>query len=80
MCTLCAPRGVRVSVDHDWGTDYDVLDRGYVVDPYPIWDQLRTECPVARTERWGGSWMPTRYEDIVAWPTTSPISVPRPSA
>jgi len=48
----------------DWATDYDVLDPGYVASPYEIWDRLRGECPVARTERWGGSWMPTRYADI----------------
>ncbi|MBI4935450.1 MAG: cytochrome P450 [Actinobacteria bacterium] len=30
-------------------------------------DQIReSECPVAHTDRWGGSWMPTRYADIVA--------------
>ena len=50
----------------DWATDYDVLDPGYVAEPYPIWDRLRAECPVARSERWGGSWMPTRYADVVA--------------
>ncbi|MCE9623206.1 MAG: cytochrome P450 [Actinomycetia bacterium] len=30
-------------------------------------DAIReSECPIAHTERWGGSWLPTRYEDIVA--------------
>jgi cytochrome P450 len=50
----------------DWTTDYDIFDPGYVRDPAPVWDELRGECPVAHTERWGGSWMPTRYEDVVA--------------
>ena len=50
----------------DWATDYDIFDPGYVRDPAPVWDELRGECPVAHTERWGGSWMPTRYEDVVA--------------
>jgi hypothetical protein len=50
----------------DWMTDYDLLDPGYVVDPYAIWDRLRTECPVAHSARWGGSWMPTRYADVTA--------------
>ncbi len=50
----------------DWATDYDLLDPGYVVEPYPVWDRLRKECPVAHSERWGGSWMPTRYADISA--------------
>ena len=50
----------------DWAKDYDIFDPGYVRDPAPVWDELRGECPVAHTERWGGSWMPTRYEDVVA--------------
>lgn len=30
-------------------------------------DEIRgTGCPIAHTDRWGGSWMPTRYEDIAA--------------
>ena len=50
----------------DWATDYDVLDPGYVERPYEVWAELRRECPVAHTERWGASWMPTRYADIAA--------------
>jgi len=50
----------------DWASDYDIFDPAYVVDPYPVWDGLRAGCPVARTERWGGSWMPTRYADVAA--------------
>lgn len=49
---------------HDWATDYDVMDEGYTKDPSPIWSDLRERCPVAHTTRWGGSWMPTKYEDI----------------
>ncbi|MCH8052140.1 MAG: cytochrome P450 [Chloroflexi bacterium] len=48
----------------DWTTDYDIFDAGYVKDPFPVWDELREKCPVAHTERWGGSWMPTTYEDL----------------
>jgi cytochrome P450 len=50
---------------HDWLSDYDIFDPGYVRDPVPRWDELRG-CPIAHTERWGGSWLPTRYEDIHA--------------
>jgi cytochrome P450 len=50
----------------DWATDYDILDPGYVVEPYSIWDRLRDQCPVAHSDRWGGSWMPTHYADISA--------------
>jgi len=48
----------------DWTSDYDIFDQQYIKDPFPIWDELREKCPVSRTERWGGSWMPTRYEDL----------------
>ncbi len=51
---------------HDWASDYDIFDPGYVRDPAPVWDELRERCPIAHTERWGGSWMPTRYEDLQA--------------
>jgi len=48
----------------DWTTDYDIFDEGYVKDPVPVWRDLRGKCPIAHTERWGGSWLPTRYEDM----------------
>jgi cytochrome P450 len=50
----------------DWSRDFDVLDEGYVEDPFAIWDDLRTTCPVASTQRRGRHWLPTRYEDVAA--------------
>ncbi len=50
----------------DWTTDWDHTDDRWSQDPYAIWDELRTTCPVARTERFGGGWLPTRHEDISA--------------
>jgi len=50
----------------DWATDYDIFDPQYLADPFTIWDDLRERCPVAHTDRWGGSWLPTRYEDVSA--------------
>ncbi|MEZ5225878.1 MAG: hypothetical protein R2710_04200 [Acidimicrobiales bacterium] len=50
----------------DWSIDFDILDPDYVADPFMIWDDLRGTCPVAHTERRGGSFLPTRYEDVVA--------------
>ncbi len=50
----------------DWTTDYDILDPEYVANPYPVWDDLRDQCPVAHSDRWGGSWLPTRYADVAA--------------
>jgi cytochrome P450 len=50
----------------DWARDYDIFHPDYVGDPFLIWDDLRTNCPVAHTERWGGSWLPTTYADVMA--------------
>ena len=50
----------------DWATDYDIFDPEYIKDPFPVWDDLRGRCPIAHTERWGSSWMPTKYEDVLA--------------
>ena len=49
-----------------WESDFDVLDAGYIADPFLIWDQLRQTCPIAHTDRRGSTWLPTRYEDVTA--------------
>jgi cytochrome P450 len=48
----------------DWATDFSVADPVWAADPYPIQDDLRQRCPVAHSGRFGGSWLPTRYEDV----------------
>ncbi|MFC4120100.1 cytochrome P450 [Nonomuraea zeae] len=50
----------------DWATDFSHVDPTWAADPYPIQDDLRQRCPIARTERFGGAWLPTRYEDVAA--------------
>jgi len=42
------------------------MDAGYVEDPFPIWDDLRQTCPIARTERRTGAWLLTTYADVTA--------------
>jgi cytochrome P450 len=54
------------TTDRDWSTDYDIFDPGYVADPYTVWSELRRSCPVAHSDRYGASWLPTRYEDVAA--------------
>ena len=49
---------------HDWATDFDVMDEGYIKDPAPVWEELRDTCPIAHTTRWGGAWLPTKYDDV----------------
>jgi cytochrome P450 len=50
----------------DWTTDFDHTDDAWAADPFAIWDELRTTCPVAHSDRYGGVWLPTRYDDISA--------------
>ncbi len=50
----------------DWTTDFDHVDPGYAARAPEIWDELRTECPVARSDRYGGTWLPVRHEDVCA--------------
>jgi cytochrome P450 len=50
----------------DWSTDFDHLDPRWVENPYPIWETLRDECPVAHTQRYRGVYFPSRFEDVRA--------------
>jgi hypothetical protein len=50
----------------DWSIDFDHTDEAWAADPFPIWEQLRTECPIAHSDRYGGVWLPTRHEDVAA--------------
>ena len=48
-------------------TDYDIFDPEFVKNPYPGYSEIReSQCPIAHTERYEGSWLPTRYDDVVA--------------
>jgi len=48
----------------DWENDYDVFDPQLAVDPVGVIAGLRQNCPVAHSDRYGGSWWPTRFEDV----------------
>ena len=48
----------------DWATDFDFLDPEWVENPYPIWEALRSKCPIAHTDRFMGAYLPTRYADV----------------
>jgi cytochrome P450 len=50
----------------DWATDFSHLEPEWAADPYPIQDDLRQRCPIAHTGRFGGGWLPTRYEDVAS--------------
>ena len=49
----------------DWLTDFDHLNARWVNDPFPIWEEIRnSRCPIAHTDRFGGVYLPTRYQDV----------------
>ncbi|MBM7808670.1 cytochrome P450 [Geodermatophilus bullaregiensis] len=50
----------------DWATDFSHVDQEWADGAIGIWDDLRQRCPIAHTERFGGAWLPTRYEDVAA--------------
>jgi cytochrome P450 len=50
----------------DWATDFDHTDPRWAADPYPIWEDLRQRCPVAHSDRYGGTWLPVRHADVAA--------------
>jgi cytochrome P450 len=64
------PPGIRSEIVTgpvcDWATDFSHMEPEWVADPYPIQDNLRQRCPIAHTNRFGGGWLPTRYEDVAA--------------
>ncbi len=48
----------------DWSSDFDHTDPTWVADPYPIWEDLRQKCPVAHSDRYGGTWLPVTHEYV----------------
>ncbi len=72
---------------NDWATDFDILDQGYIADPFSVWEELRGSCPIAHSDRWGGSFLPTKYEDVQAFAkmvpelsSADPLVIPQPAA
>jgi hypothetical protein len=43
---------------------FDHYDAGQAQDPYPLYDRLRRECPVAWSQAHDGFWVVSRYDDI----------------
>jgi cytochrome P450 len=50
----------------DFATDFDHTDPAWVKDPFPIWEDLRERCPVAHSNRYGGTWLPVNHDDVSA--------------
>jgi cytochrome P450 len=48
----------------DWVHDFDHTDPRWTENPFPIWDELRSECPVVHTKRFLGCYLPTSYAAV----------------
>ena len=49
----------------DWQTDFDHVDPEYNKNIHAIWDDLKAGgCPIAHTERYGGTWLPLTHEMV----------------
>ncbi|WP_181183000.1 cytochrome P450 [Mesorhizobium sp. B3-2-1] len=46
--------------------DVDIHDPAFLRDPFAVYDRLRRKCPLARSNKHGGFWLMTRYEDVRA--------------
>lgn len=48
---------------NDWATDFDHGAPEYNANLYKIWEDLKSSgCPIAHTERYGGTWLPLTNE------------------
>jgi cytochrome P450 len=48
----------------DWLTDFDHADPDYNLHAHEIWAEMREKCPVAHTDRYGGTWLPVTHADV----------------
>ena len=48
----------------NWVTDWDWLDDGWGENAIDIWNDVREQCPVASTERYGRAFMPVTMEAV----------------
>jgi cytochrome P450 len=62
------PDTAPAAADHppvtDWVHDFDHTDPRWTENPFPIWDELRSECPVVHTKRFLGVYLPTTYQAV----------------
>ncbi len=59
-----ADNSVEMPAVRDWVNDWDWLDDGWGENAISIWNEVREQCPVASTERYGRSFMPVTMDAI----------------
>ncbi len=48
----------------DWVNDWDWLDEGWGPNAIDIWNEVREQCPIATTERYGRAHMPVTMQAV----------------
>jgi cytochrome P450 len=46
-------------------SDFDPMDPAFTEDPHRLLHEMRSKCPVAHSDQWGGFWALTRRRDVV---------------
>jgi cytochrome P450 len=69
--------------DDWWQHHFDHLSSALSADLHPTLAQMRTRCPVAHSDQYGGFWVATQYEDVLGvaqdwrtWSSAQGVSVP----
>lgn len=44
--------------------DFDHHSKEFAEDPWTLYDELRSKCPVSWSENYGGFWVLSKYEDV----------------
>ena len=57
--------GIYVGEDDPEIVNFHYSDPEIQQDPTPLYERIREKCPVARSERYGGFWMLSKYEDVL---------------
>jgi cytochrome P450 len=50
----------------DWATEFDHTSPAYGQAAPEVWEELRQRCPVAHSDKNGGTWLPVRHADVSA--------------
>ena len=50
----------------DWSHEFNAYDPAYGADPFSVWAEMRSGCPIGRSDQFRGMWVPVRHADIEA--------------
>ena len=42
----------------------DLFNEEHMQNPYPMYEEMRNQCPVAHSSEHGGFWAVSRYADV----------------